>query len=588
MKVSKKWLDNFFDSPLPDAQTIADALTFHAFEIDSIEGDVLDVKVTPNRGHDALSHRGIAKELSAILKIPLTKDPFARPIDLSKQTSEVSVVVEDSKLCPRYIAGLIKGVKVAPSPEWLKSSLEAIGQRSINNVVDATNLVMFNTGQPLHAFDAGRLGSLAIGVRNARPGEELEALDKKKYALTPAMLVITAADRPVGIAGIKGGMADRIDEATHDIVLESATFDGVSIRKSAQALKLRTDASARFEQVLSPELAAYGMQQAVDLIVAIAGGEVAGFVDLYPEPQKPRYVSVSLEKINAVLGTTLTGAEVADALTRLGLSYKEESNVFEVQSPPERLDLTIAEDLIEEVARIVGYDKISSTALPPVETKPEINQNFAAAEKAREELRVQGYGEVLTSVFADQGERMVLNKVDSVRPYLRTSLIPGLTEALAKNKPNKDLLGLGEIKLFEIGVVWTGGKEVTMVGTISEKQPAQEKPLVPAEAVSYGDLPVSSANRFESFSKYPYIVRDIAIWVPNGTEPVEVLTIIKKEAGELAYKVMLFDQFEKEGRVSLAYRIIFQSFERTLTEAEANAVMERVAAFLTAKGFEIR
>lgn len=594
MKVSRAWLNNFLGGALPDAQAVADALTFHAFEIDGIEkagnDEVLDVKVTPNRGHDCLSHRGIAKELSAILKLPMdaSKDPFTATVNLSKKTDAVTVTIEDPKLCKRYVAGLIKGVKIGPSPEWLKTSLEAIGQRSINNVVDATNLVMFNIGQPLHAFDAGRLGSLHIGVRNAKAGETLEALDKKTYKLQPSMLVITADDRPVGIAGIKGGQADRIDEQTTDILLESANFDGVSIRKSAQAIKLRTDASARFEQGLSPELCAYAMQQVIDLIGATAGGEVAGFVDVYPSPQQERRVSVTLGKINGMLGTGLTEAEVADAFSRLGFAFKEESGHFEVVSPFERLDLEIAEDLVEEVARIVGYDKIPSVPLPAPEAAPVINPMFAAAEKTREELMAQGYSEVFTSVFADKGERVVLNKVDGVRPYLRDSLVPGLTEALAKNKPNKDLLGLKEVKLFEIGTVWKGGKEVVMLGTASEKAGASEKQLEPLEAAQYDELPLSSATRYQSFSKYPYIVRDIALWVPAGTDELSVEALIRQEAGKLANKVSLFDRFEKEGRTSLAFRIIFQSFERTLTEAEANSAMERVEPALKAKGFEIR
>jgi len=614
MKVSKLWLDKFFDAPLPDAQTLADALTFHAFEIDSIEqveGSrtsltsltdwVLDVKVTPNRGHDCLSHRGIAKELSAILKIPLVNDPLSSRSDLLPKTTEVTVDIQRTVLCKRYIAGYIKGVTVGPSPQWLKRRLEAVGQRSINNVVDATNFVMFNLGQPLHAFDAHKLWegltfpsvgkvrpSQTIGVRLAKDGEVMEALDKKKYALKDSMLVITAGDKAVGIAGVKGGMPAAIDESTKDIVIESANFDGVSVRKTAQSLKLRTDASTRFEQVLSPELAAYGTQSVVELIQKLAGGELAGYADAYPEPQKPMYANVTVEKVNKVLGTTLTGAEVSDAFTRLGLPYKEESGVFEVQVPFERLDIAIPEDLIEEVARIVGYDKIPATPLPTFSGEVEVNKNFYAAEKAREELGSRGYSEVFTSVFADKGERMVLNKADSVRPYLRDSLLPGLTEALAKNKPNKDLLGLTEVKLFELGTVWKGGKERVMLGTVSEKQKASEKAPEPVDAAAYETLPLSSAVRFEPFSKYPYIVRDIAMWTSPTNNEQQVQQTIQKEAGPLAVKISLFDRFEKEGKVSLAYRVIFQSFEKTLTEAEANEAMDKVSAALKAQGYEIR
>jgi len=598
MKVSKLWLDKFFDAPLPAADVLADALTFHAFEIDGIEkkgdDDVLDVKVTPNRGHDCLSHRGIAKELSAILKLPFAHDSFGAAPDLSKKAPGVTVSVQRPDLCKRYLAGYVTGVKVGPSPEWLKKLLEAVGQRSINNVVDATNFVMFNTGQPLHAFDAKKLGSLELGVRLAKDGEVMVALDKKEYKLDSSMLVITAAGNPVGIAGVKGGMPAAVDESTADIVIESANFDGVSVRKTAAALKLRTDASARFEQVLSPGLAAYGMGAAVELIQKIAGGEVQGFVDAYPEPQEPHYASVTVEKVNQVLGTTLTGADVAAVFVRLGLPYKEQGGVFEVSVPFERLDLHLPEDLVEEVGRIVGFDKVPATPLPPLPAgrqglkNVEINPNFYAAEKAREELAAQGYSEVFTSVFADKGERAVANKIGGDRPYLRSSLVPGLEDALKKNIPNKDLLGLKEIKLFEVGVVWRGDQEVTMLGTIAEKQKAQEKTLEPVQAAQYERLPLSTADRFAPFSKYPYVVRDIAMWVPAGTDEKVVLEQIKSEAGGLAQKVSLFDRFEKAGKVSLAYRIIFQSFDRTLTEKEVNEIMDKVSAALKAQGFEIR
>ena len=194
------------------------------------------------------------------------------------------------------------------------------------------------------------------------------------------------------------------------------------------------------------------METAVEFIMHQIGGElVEGFVDVYPEPQKPMYASVTVEKVNQVLGTNLTGADIANVFARLGFAYKEEQGVFEVQVPPERLDIVIAEDLVEEVVRIVGYEHVTGVQLPPLGIKPEINKNFYAAEAAREELQAKGYSEVFTSVFTDKGERVVLNKVDGVKPYLRDSLVPGLQEALKKNIPNKEILGLKEIKLFEIG-----------------------------------------------------------------------------------------------------------------------------------------
>jgi phenylalanyl-tRNA synthetase beta chain len=509
--------------------------------------------------------------------------------------------LEDPTLCPRYIAAYIKGVKVGPSPEWLKRNLESVGQRSINNVVDATNFVMFNTGQPLHAFDAGRLvqkeGKYLIVVRKARAGEKLLALDTKEYELADSMLIIADgnADVPVGIAGIKGGTPAGITEATTDIIIESANFDSVSVRKTAQMLKLRTDASSRFEQKLSPELAMHGMRGMLEFIQHIIGGELAGITDVYPAPQEPVRVSVSIKKINQVLGTGLTGAEVADAFVRLGFEYKEEGGVFDAAVPAERLDITIPEDLVEEVGRIVGYEHVPATPLSPMPTPPEANTNFEAAQFTRRKFAAQGYTEVFTSVFAEKGERLVLNKADGVRPYLRTNLTDGLTEALKKNIPYKDLLGLAEIKLFEIGTVWKGGEERTMVGMASEKEGVKEGPFSTDYPMTEDVPPLAppALGRYQPFSKYPYIVRDIAMWAPAGTQTNDVLEMIKSEAGDppaggVLQTVRLFDQFQKGERTSLAFRLIFQSFGKTLTEVEVNQVMEKMSQTLKQKGFEIR
>ena len=598
MKISREWLQRYFEETLPDSMALGDALTFHAFEIESVENDILDVKVTPNRGHDCLSHRGIAKELSAIVNVPMKGDPLRMEVSLTPTTNEVSVSIDETQLCPRYIAGLIRGVKVGPSPHWLRNFLESIGQQSINNIVDAANFVMFSLGQPLHAFDAGQLSKkegYAIGVRRAKVGEKLLALDEKEYVLAENMLVITDrhAEAAIGIAGVKGGKPTGISETTTDIIIESANFDGVSTRKSASALKLRTDASSRYEQVISPDLCAYGMRAVADLILELAGGEIAGFVDEYPTKQERTAVSATTASINGILGSALTDADVGNALQRLDLRFTRSDDVFVVEPPFERLDLTIPEDIAEEVGRIVGYDTIKPSELPPLSKKPEINPDFFAAERAREDLIAQGYSEVYASVFAEKGERVVANKVDGVKPYLRATLVDGLTDALERNRRIKDILGLNDVKLFEIGAVWKGGKETTMLGTADEKGVREEllEKVYRGDAsiqLGYEELPLSSAERYQPFSKYPFIVRDIAMWVSAGTEEEDVLDLIRKNAGELLVKSHLFDQFEKGERMSLAFRLVFQSFDRTLTDFDANERMESMSAALKAKGFEIR
>ncbi|MDO8552278.1 MAG: phenylalanine--tRNA ligase subunit beta [bacterium] len=641
MKVSVKWLQTFFSAEggsasggrasLPDAQALADALTFHAFEIEStiestaqighaVSNFVLDVKVTPNRGHDCLSHRGIAKEISAILNIPMKNDPLALRFNLNSTLRfNLNVSIENPRLCSRYIAGYIRGVKVGPSPDWLRESLESIGQKSINNIVDAANYIMFNIGQPLHAFDAEKLVSkdeqYSIIIRNARKpsfakasageGEKMVSLDGKEYALTDSMLVIADGERVLGVAGVKGGKAAEVNEATTDIIIESANFDGASVRKTAQALKLRTDASQRFEQSLSPELAAYGMRAVADMIVQLAGGELVGFVDEYPVPQEKKELSISLQKINSVLGTNFTQSQVEDVFNRLGLPHTcDEASphrIFKVEVPFERLDLEIPEDITEEIARIEGYDKIPVADLPSLKDAPDINENFYQTEKIREELMQKGYSEVYTSIFAEKGERVVANKVDGVRPYLRSNLSEGLAEALQKNVRNKDLLGLKEVKLFEIGTVWKGGKESTVVGmAIETKQGGKitEAALNPIKSDHYDDFPIPDDVRYRPFSKFPFIVRDIALWTAAGTKPEEILELIRKESGSLLVRSELFDTFSAKGgsasggenrpRISYAFRLVLQSFEKTLTDEEANAVMENVYKEVKKRGWEPR
>lgn len=597
MKISRAWLQTFFDTPLSDTAALSDALTFHAFEIDGVEkvknDDVLDVKVTPNRGHDCLSHRGIAKELSAILKIPLNNDPLTKKPDFTAGANSVSVVVEDSKLCPRYIAAHIKDVQVGPSPEWLRTNLEALGQRSINNVVDATNFVMFHLSQPLHAFDAAKLtatgGTYAIAVRSAKAGEKMQALDGKEYTFTDAMLLITDAntDTPIGIAGVKGGRAAEVGSATTDIIIESANFNGVSVRKTAHALKLRTDASARFEQVLSPELAAYGMHAVIELILKLAGGELRSVSDAYPEPQGKTFAVLSSTQAKQILGPSFGEAEIRDVFTRLGFEWKQEKEFFTVTTPFERLDLRIPEDLAEEVGRIIGYKDLPAKELPPFPSLPEVNKHFYAEEQVREELLSQGFSEVYTSVFADSGERMVLNKVDGARAFLRSSLLPGLKDAFAKNVLNR----MGDVKLFEIGTMWKGGEERVMVGKVWGTGPESEEALleVPRKAPKeYQNLPLSPATRYEPFSKYPFVLRDIALWVPKGTTPDAVHAILRMEGGDLLLHSELFDTFEKGDQISLAFHLIFQSFERTLTDEEVSDIMKKVTQAAEEREWRVR
>ncbi|PIR83772.1 hypothetical protein COU18_03820 [Candidatus Kaiserbacteria bacterium CG10_big_fil_rev_8_21_14_0_10_51_14] len=593
MKVSLAWLQSYFDTPLPEAQVISDALTFHAFEIESIEGDTLDVKVTPNRGHDCLSHRGIAKELSAILNLPLKADPLRAPLPELPESGKVRMLIEDTERVPVGAAAYVKGVKIGPSPAWLKERLEAVGQRSINNVVDATNYVMFDIGMPAHAFDATTFKEgegIVYGIRTSEKGEKVTLLGGTSVELTGKEAVImNAAREAVDIGGVKGGALAEMKSDTTDLVLSTSKFASVETRKAAQRFNQRTEAAKRFENEMADDLAVYGIYAVAKLISEVAGGEIVGYGIARARKISPQQVAVSVPQVNATLGTTFGVDDVVDVWKRLDLTHVQEGETFTVTPPFERLDIAIPEDLVEEVGRIIGYDKVSPAELSPFQKHPEINKNFYAAEKVREEFVSKGYSEVLTSVFADKGERQVLNKVGGEKPYLRATLVDGLKEAYEKNNRNKDLLGLTEVKIFEIGTVWGKKDEKILIGT-ADSQGIQEKPLESASASAYENLPVSTTERYQSFSRYPSIVRDIAIWVPNGTEPVEVLKIVQQHAGDLLVRSEKFDEYknEKTGKTSYAFRLIFQSFDRTLTDEDANQRMESVYAGVEEKGWEVR
>lgn len=599
MKVSLKWLQTYFDTPLPDAETIADAYTFHAFEIEEGAGDLIDVKVLPNRAADCLSHRGLAKELSAILNTPLKTDPLREPfqgptlVPNSKvgPWNGLTVEIEDPKKCLRYMGALVKGVKVGPSPVWLTEALEAVGQRSINNVVDATNYVMLNVGQPLHAFDAAKLtqkeGKYAIGVRNAKEGEKFTTLSNEDFILKPNVLLITDAnaDTAIGLAGIKGGKAAEISSTTTDIIIESANFDGTTVRRGAQALKLFTDASVRFQNRPSPELVAYGMRDVLAFITEIAGGEVAGVVDEYPtRPEQNKAVSASLAKINGILGSDFSHDEVANVFKRLSLSYMTVDDIFTVTPPFERIDLSLAEDLAEEVGRIIGYDKIPATELPAISGTPD-QARYRGIERIKDFLIEQGFTEISTQSFAKKGDILLANPLDKNMPALRVNLDENMAAAMERAKyvaplvlaPNE------KPKLFEVGTVFPKEGERLEVKT-SEPVPdlSEIKDDADYEPARY------ELGMYKPFSVYPFIACDVAVWTPAGTEGSSVEKVIHEYAGKLLVKLDQFDRYEKEGKVSYAFRLVFQSAERTLTNEEINDIMRIVATALVASRFEVR
>lgn len=634
MNVSRAWLQTYFDAPLPETAVMADGLTFHVAEVEEAEGDLIDVNVLPDRAAYLLSHRGVASELSAILDMPLSRDPLKQELPALPATDRLSVTLEEEH-CARYMAALVTGVKVGPSPAWLKEALEAVGQRSINNVVDATNYVMLDIGQPLHAFDAGKLvsreGGYAIAVKGATADEPVTTLTGEEYRLPEGTLLIADDNddgAALGIAGVKGGIRASVDEQTTDLIVEAANFDGAAVRRTAQALKLFTDASTRFQNKPSPSLAAYGMRDVLALIQKVAGGEVLGACDVFPAPPEPQTVSVSLARIQEVLGAPFTADEVRSVFDKLGFSYTEVEDAFVVLVPFERRDLVIAEDLVEEVGRIRGYDAIAPAPLPVLQGIPD-QARYRGIEAVRDFLIERGFTEISTPSFATEGEIELANPLQSDKPYLRASLVPNLKDALTRAASVAPrVLGTAPfVKLFEIGAIFTkqGESLVLSMGVV----PVSGKPALAAEALKQNvatleqellrvpslaryslegqmmELNLGKLNlekigedyapvtvrqgAYRPFSPYPSALRDIAVWTPDGTEESEVASAIVKDAGDHLARIDLFDEFEKDGRTSYAFRLVFESRERTLADTDLDPAMERITQSLNAKeGWEVR
>jgi phenylalanyl-tRNA synthetase beta chain len=465
MVFSYDWLQSFFKRKLPKPEKLAELLTMHSFEVKEIlkiKNDWgLDIDVLPNRP-DCFSHLGIAKEISAIMNYELGTMNFEVTEDKKLKAKDfIEVKVENEDACPRYSARVILDLKIGPSPKWMIERLETCGLRSINNVVDITNYVMLETGQPLHAFDLDKISKRKIIVRKARNGEKIFALDEKEYELNENILLIADPLGPLAIAGIKGGKKAEIDQKTKNVVLESANFEPKTIRFGSKILNLKTDASLRFEHGLDPNLTELGINRAASLIKEIAGGKVCqGLIDFYPKKVYPRKIKLDLDYIEGLLGIKLSKREVKGILKRLGFEINEKKGQLVVKVPTFRQDVKIAEDLIEEIGRIYGYQKVPS--LFPVVSliPPKRNLEIFWENMVKDILKEIGFSEVYNYSFISENlaknldykkEELieVENPTSLEFKYLRPSLIPKLLENVQKNQPY-----FQEIKIFELGKVF--------------------------------------------------------------------------------------------------------------------------------------
>lgn len=800
MIVSYNWLQEYFKDPLPQPKELASILNTRAFEIEGVEevGDdhTIDVDVLPNRSADCFCHYGIAKEIAVHTGLAIEQVYHDAPEADFETTSTISI--EDPR-CYRFVMAEVQNPVVGPSPDALRKKLETLGQQSINTIVDITNIVMLEIGQPMHAFDKELVVGGNLIVRATKEGEQITTLDNQEVTFKEGDLTVADAEKPLSIAPIKGGKLAGVTEETQIILLESASWNRTFARKITRRTGISTESGKRFEHGVSPELARKGMIRAVELIKQYASDEhtkISGLVDVYPRPPKhPYYVGTSVADLNKRLGLDLSTSDIEDIFDRLQFSYKKinvkerfietlqeavgkpyvygasvlhdapdafdcsslvayaasrsgysaprisvdqyvwtdeisendlepgdlifsnqhsvdtkkqekfkdrpeiqamiaperttaqqfmpgtkiekpidhvgiymgDGNVihctsaddkgvvmellatseqfadivsyrrmipkgeerYVVSVPDERVDIRISEDLSEEVGRVYGYEKLPEPAITGNEREPEINKIVAYNTAIRKALVEAGFSEIMTSSFRTKGELKVLKSFADDRKYLRDDLRQGMETALDLNVYNADLLGLEQVKVFEIGKKFTSEGETLVLclgvknNKIKKPKPVEtlqqaleiiEKVVGQKVAVSVEDaetiveinldvlydganIPESYAD-FDSIedvkyvipSAYPFVLRDISVWVPGSTDQDGVVRqIILDTAGDLLIREKLVDVFEKDGRTSYSFRLVFQSYEKTLTDVEVNAVMDTITNAMHARdGWEVR
>jgi phenylalanyl-tRNA synthetase beta chain len=677
MKVLLSWIREFVDVP-ESAEEIGKLLSVRGLALEGLEahGDdiVMDFDVTANRP-DCLSMIGIAREIATAYGRPLRAegDGFSRRQDAAtakavalRTSTDLPVTIEDAELCPRY-AGAVADVKVGPSPEWLQSRLTACGIRSISNVVDITNYVLLELGQPMHAFDLDKLAGGAIVVRRAKPGETIKTLDGKTRTLKPEMLVIADAARAQAIGGVMGGADSEVAAGTTRIVFEAAYFKPSSVRATSKALGLKTDASTRFERGMDVTAPARAMARACQLLEQIGAGKALGTIrDVYPSPQPAASLALDRARVPGLLGMPVPDESIERILTSLGFETAPLGEGWKVTTPSWRVDIKRQVDLIEEVGRHHGFEHLPST-FPGVQQAPAASDpRIVRDRRVRTALLGMGFSEAITFAFIEAvaaepfsgGEAAVAlaNPLSEKFAVMRPSLLPGLIDAVSHNRRH----GRRDVQLFEIGTrfspggetrgvafAWTGlatadhwsgarrdvdffdlkgaveqlaavglvspvfaeanvpylvsGRAATVavngtiVGTFGLLDPAlgDGRDLPAGDEVYLGEinldlLTAAAAGdtlRATPLPRYPWVVRDVSILVDDSLSAGTVRGTIRSAAPGTLIDVREFDRYQgkgiPDGKVSLSFRLTFQSPERTLTDDEVQAGMQHIIDALT-------
>jgi len=552
-----------------------------SFEVEGIEKTgqdfALDIDIKPNRAPDCLSHFGIARECAAVFKLGLKEPDFKVKEEKGLKSKDlVAVEVKNKEQCSRYSARVINEVKVGPSPKWLKQRLELCGLQPINNIVDIANYVMLETGQPLHAFDLAKVSEGKLIVRFARKGEKIITLDNQRVDLDKKTLIIADKKGPLAIAGIKGGERAEIDVNTKTVVLESANFDRITTRKTSQRLKLKTDASWRFENGIDPNLTEKAINRAALLIEQIASGKVAeGLVDFYPQKLSPKTIKLDIDHIERLLGVAISKKQAIRYLEDLGFSIlKELTDEIMVQIPTFRLDIERGVDLIEEIGRLYGYEKIKSMAPLARLIPPKKNLEIFWEEFSKDALKELGFSEVYNYSFINAKKREMFgyklsdlleieNPLSENHQYLTPSLICNLLENTRENLKHFD-----QFSIFELGKTFLSKRKKTekrmLTGLIAQKNPSREEGFYRIKGVVDSLLEKLGISDvwYDAFKPTPEETKFL-VWHPKKCSEIKIENTEIGFLGEINPKIL--KKMKIKGRVVL-FDLDFEKLQELSSE----------------------
>ncbi|MBI2113357.1 MAG: phenylalanine--tRNA ligase subunit beta [Candidatus Wildermuthbacteria bacterium] len=677
MLFSYNLLQEFVQGKLPLPEKTAELLAFHAFEVESIEQKgsdwVLDVSVLPQRG-DCLSHAGLAREIAAMAGKELKKMPsFAIKAERGI-IDPVRVTVAAKKLVPRYSALVLEGISLGPSPQWMQEYLEAFGMNSVNNVVDVTNLVMREIGQPLHAFDYNEIQGKTMTVRQARQEESLALLDDSDFVIPQGALVIQDKQGLIDLAGIRGGQATMITKKTKNIVLHAVSLDRTSVYKTKKALGYTTQAADIYSHELDPNLTVPALERALYHLAKFGSARIVQYIDIYPVKTKPRTVPFPKGIVERLLGIKIPDEEIRRILKGLGFAVSGAG----VTVPTWRPDIAIPEDLVEEVGRMKGYHAIQEEFPLARIAPPTHNAEIFWQSKIQDAFKEAGFTETYNYSFAAKkdAELFEYSKEDIARivelqnpisedfEYMRSNLVDGLIKNVADNQKSQE-----DIRIFELGTVFQetpkGIQEQKMLASVValpgakkteafyslkgavdalcgqlgisniqygeyKSLPGQERSSVwhfnKSSEVRAGDRKIGvlgeispsilfrskillqtaafeldrealvqlaqERKEYRPPSRFPAVLRDIAVFVPLQTKAQDIEDIMKQAGGKLVLNIDLFDIYEQENMgentKSAAFHVVCQAQDRTLTSQDADTVIRQITQALAKQGWTPR